>query len=705
MAEVFNELPRSPKILAHVVTYNNANTITPCLSALLSQKGFSLGETLTICVTDNASSDATVEVIQRHFSHNVRLNINSNNRGFCGANNDALRLAAFEQFDYLLLVNPDLKLKDDALLHLTQTLELDYSAAIACPLLLRSDISLNPISPQRYDATGMYITPALRHFDRGSGRKRNPKYEQPAYVFGASGACLLLRMSAAKDLSLSDDSQALELFDEAFFAYREDADLAWRAAWLGWKVRYDPTAIGYHLRKVLPKGRSKLPQKLNALGVQNRFLLQLNNFTFALGARCTIAAFLRNALVILTVLLWEKSSKEALKNVWKLKASAQKRRNLLFGRARECPARVKRWFSFRPYSEPTLIKAKQCKAFRSLTIIIVNFNSGNRLSNCLGELAQAQSLFSNELSVNIVAIDNGSHDASASKIKPIYDSIEGFAVIINEENRGFAAAINQAANDFPADAFLVLNPDICVGHKTIKQLLTTLQSYSNLGTVSPVLLDDFGKSQVGFIARNFPTLRATLAELFFLHRFWPNNPWTKAYHLLDQPLLTKFLNLEDTKVGEPGYCKNYPVIVDQPAGACLMIRGTVFEQLEGFDERFWPAWFEDVDFCKRLQKIGYQNAIVANVTAKHEGGHSVQSISAGTYIQAWYGNLTRYWKKHGSILDYLIIRAAVPIALLLRFAYFSFKAGTPNFYNQAANTDDLKEALLKTAANPTKKKN
>ena len=80
------------------------------------------------------------------------------------------------------------------------------------------------------DSTGIYFTPSLRHFDRGSGEPDRGAYEHFQYVFGVTGAVALYRRAMIEDVSICG-----EFFDNDFFAYREDADLAWRAQLLGWK--------------------------------------------------------------------------------------------------------------------------------------------------------------------------------------------------------------------------------------------------------------------------------------------------------------------------------------------------------------------------------------------------------------------------------------------------------------------------------------
>jgi GT2 family glycosyltransferase len=66
-----------------------------------------------------------------------------------------------------------------------------------------------------------------------------------------------------------------EFFDEDFFVYREDADVAWRAQLMGWKCLYAPYAKGYHVRNALPGNRRALPPEINMHSVKNRFLLRM----------------------------------------------------------------------------------------------------------------------------------------------------------------------------------------------------------------------------------------------------------------------------------------------------------------------------------------------------------------------------------------------------------------------------------------------
>jgi len=349
------------KVFAHIVTFNNARTIGLCLNGLLSQAGFAPGEALTILVTDNGSSDGSASACFAVDARGVTIESLSENIGFCAGHNRGVARFLESGAEYLLILNPDLNLEPSALGHLVAALESDPSAGSACPKLFRAGPDLKPVEPRQLDAAGMHLTNSLRHFDRGSNELDRGRYDRPAYVFGGSGACLLLRRAAVEALLLNStpvDEPLFKLypflrtpgraplFDEAFFAYREDADLAWRAQILGFRCRYVPTAVGYHERVVTPERRQSLPPLLNRLGVRNRFLLQLNNFAPSASIKAfLLGAILRNILVLLALPIRERTSLGGVWEALRLLPRALNRRRAIFAQAKDSPQRVARWFT------------------------------------------------------------------------------------------------------------------------------------------------------------------------------------------------------------------------------------------------------------------------------------------------------------------------------------------------------------------------
>lgn len=314
------------RVLIHIVTFNSVDMIARCVEHAVAQKGFTLGEDLIIRVTDNASRDGTFDLLKTLERRGIEIYRNASNLGFSGAHNQGAARCVSGGFDAMLVLNPDVGLSDTCLEEMCSALSDADHRGIVTPKLMRASSDLTPLASGIIDAAGMILTPSLRHFDRGSGEVDSGAYDTSEEVFGATGACLLISRACLQEVSvpsrISDEpvwrlypelrdgaGQRLQLFDEAFFAYREDADLSWRAQRMGWRCVYVPTARATHVRVVTPERRANLPKLLNRLSVRNRFLLQLNNWDLSCGfASLCNGILLRNLLVVVGVVLRERSS-------------------------------------------------------------------------------------------------------------------------------------------------------------------------------------------------------------------------------------------------------------------------------------------------------------------------------------------------------------------------------------------------------------
>ncbi len=333
MSEV-SETDLNPLVVVHIVTYNNEDTIERCLESVFAQRVN--GIRLKVLVSDNHSQDKTLPVIEQRFSSQLELIQNHSNLGFAAGHNRGIERALAIGAQYLFLMNPDLVLLPDTLQTLVDALKSDPLAGSATPKILRAGSELEPVVPHRFDSTGIYMTPSIRHFDRASQELDVGQYEKSEYVFGATGAAVLLRKDFILDAAfrrpdisaanggLANGRPSLQLFDDTFFCYREDADLAWRAQYLGWRCRYVPEAVSYHRRSVLPENRTSLPAELNSFSVRNRFLLQINNFSLLANLRCILPTLFRNVLVIVGVFAVERTSRRGLADVFHLLPSAWK---------------------------------------------------------------------------------------------------------------------------------------------------------------------------------------------------------------------------------------------------------------------------------------------------------------------------------------------------------------------------------------------
>jgi GT2 family glycosyltransferase len=128
-----------------------------------------------------------------------------------------------------------------------------------------------------------------------------------------------------------------------FFAYREDADLAWRARLFGWECVYHPRAIGYHLRRLRPELGRRVPAEINRHSVRNRFLMQIKNVTPDLYARVFVPATLRDLVVVAGVILLERQSRSGLSAVIRNLPQVLRARRDIQGRRRAAAIPLRHW--------------------------------------------------------------------------------------------------------------------------------------------------------------------------------------------------------------------------------------------------------------------------------------------------------------------------------------------------------------------------
>jgi len=217
------------------------------LDSVLAQTYWSeSGQSPDVFVVDNASGDKTVNTIRESFP-TVHLLRNINNIGLARAWNQAIKTTGG---DYILIMNPDLILADNFLSILVKELDTDKNLAAAGGKLYRLDFEseggflVSPLKTNILDSCGLTTFKNRRFIDRGAGEIDRGQYEAKEEVFGISGACLLLRRSALEKIKFGD-----EYFDENFFMYQEDIDLAWRLRLAGYSAVYVPLAKGWHHRR------------------------------------------------------------------------------------------------------------------------------------------------------------------------------------------------------------------------------------------------------------------------------------------------------------------------------------------------------------------------------------------------------------------------------------------------------------------------
>jgi GT2 family glycosyltransferase len=135
-----------------------------------------------------------------------------------------------------------------------------------------------------------------------------------------------------------------EFFAESFFAYREDAELAWRLQLRGWRCLYAPAAVAAHRRGLRPEEGRRGHTAINRYSVRNRFLLRRHCATGWWHLRCFPWWLLRDLVVIGACLTVERASLPALADVWRLRADSRGRRKWVLGRRTVSRRQITRWF-------------------------------------------------------------------------------------------------------------------------------------------------------------------------------------------------------------------------------------------------------------------------------------------------------------------------------------------------------------------------
>jgi N-acetylglucosaminyl-diphospho-decaprenol L-rhamnosyltransferase len=275
-----------------------------------------------------------------------------------------------------------------------------------------------------------------------------------------------------------------------------------------------------------------------------------------------------------------------------------------------------------------------------ISVVIVNWNSGPLLEGCVS------SLLKHAGECEILVVDNASEDSSMDFA---VNAKLPLVLIRNPRNIGFAAASNLAWRRSRGGCILFLNPDTECFAGSVNRLAEPLVQEMGVWAAGGLLLDPAGKPQTSFNVRAFPTLGSVTADMLLLDEMWPDNPWTRRYRL-------------------SGRHSHLASDVDQPAAACLMVSRQAMESLGGFDESFCPAWFEDVDLCRRIWNEGRRIRFEPAARFLHHGSYSLGRLGREKFLEYFHTNQIRYFAKHHGAGPAERVRKLVVTGMCLRAA-------------------------------------
>lgn len=279
-----------------------------------------------------------------------------------------------------------------------------------------------------------------------------------------------------------------------------------------------------------------------------------------------------------------------------------------------------------------------------LSILIVTWNSERWIDRCLRSIPAA----CDGLDYEVLVHDNASKDATVSHLRDAQ-------VIRSAYNAGFAAGTNRAFAQSRGRYVFLLNPDCELDPGALTTLFEFLESHPHAAGAAPLLIDNDGGDNEGngsqreFQLRRLPSLASMAAEVLLLDKIFPKNATTARHRYRD-------LDLTE------------PRRIEQPAAAALLLRREVVDEIGPLDEQFSPAWFEDVDYCRRLAESKKEIWVVPAAQARHAGGASLEHIRFQDFADVWYRNMWRYGRKWMRPAQSEALRWAIISGMLLRCA-------------------------------------
>ena len=228
-----------------------------------------------------------------------------------------------------------------------------------------------------------------------------------------------------------------------------------------------------------------------------------------------------------------------------------------------------------------------------LFVVTVTYSPGPHLDRFLATLAHAT-----DRPVTVIMADNGSTDGAPEEAAERYPNAKLFRT---GGNLGYGTAVNRAVSEYGLDVqdfFVVANPDVQWGPRSIDLLLEAAARWPRAGSLGPLIRDPDGTVYPS--ARHLPSIvRGGMHAV--VGPVWKSNPWTAAYRQ------------ERTDPSERA--------VGWLSGSCLLLRGSAYAEIAGFDERYF-MYMEDVDLGDRLGRAGWQNIYVPTSEVLHAKGHA-----------------------------------------------------------------------------------
>jgi N-acetylglucosaminyl-diphospho-decaprenol L-rhamnosyltransferase len=237
----------------------------------------------------------------------------------------------------------------------------------------------------------------------------------------------------------------------------------------------------------------------------------------------------------------------------------------------------------------------------------------------------------------LVVVDNSGSAAAAAPVR----------LLRPQRNLGFAGGVNAGVAASRAPLLLLLNPDVTPEPGALERLVEGFAAHPEAAGLAPRLAGPGGEPQFAWQLRRLPSAWSCLRQTL---------PWPGAGDAAGPD--------SEPPPGAP---------VEQPAAAALALRREAFLAAGGLDERFHPAWFEDVDLARRLRLAGARLLYWPAARFRHTLGSTLQRLGYGRFLWIYHRNLERYLAKHHGAPWALAARASLAAGLLLRLPLLALR--------------------------------
>jgi len=276
----------------------------------------------------------------------------------------------------------------------------------------------------------------------------------------------------------------------------------------------------------------------------------------------------------------------------------------------------------------------------SVTAVIVNYNAGETLQQCVNALLESK------VDTQVIIVDNASSDGSAEALHNLYGQEQGVEFLFNPVNLGFAPAVNAGARRSDSEWVLILNPDCILEPETLDRLISALENDTGAGLAGPAVCDEHGQIQRATL-RRFP---GPWKSLMTASGFSNLGKWIPAFHGVEVDVSKMTADTE---------------ICEAVSGACMLVRRSALEALGFLDEEY-AMHCEDLDLMYRLKEQGWHCLFVPQAVCIHKQGLSSSSRPTWVHFHKHRG-MARFFAKFQAKSTFLPIRLLVYTGIWLRF--------------------------------------